>query len=60
MEKWVLYLGYFSISFEKITFYTEILPSKVDLWSFSLIPQLKSQMESDSAIVILDSEQNLY
>ena len=25
MEKWVSYLGYFSISFEKITFYTEIL-----------------------------------
>ena len=24
MEKSVLYLGYFSISFEKITFYTEI------------------------------------
>ena len=29
------YLGYFSISFEKITFYTEILSRKVELWIFS-------------------------
>ena len=28
MENWVLYLRYFSISFEKITFYTEILTWK--------------------------------
>ena len=34
MEKWVSYLGYFSISFEKITFYTEILTQKVELWIF--------------------------
>ena len=26
------YFGYFSISFEKITFYTEILTRKVELW----------------------------
>ena len=26
--------GYFSISFEKITFYTEILTQKVELWIF--------------------------
>ena len=38
MEKWALELGYFSISFEKITFYTEILPWKVELWIFSLVP----------------------
>ena len=37
MEKYMLYLGYFSISFEKITFYTEILTQKVELWIFSLV-----------------------
>ena len=31
----MLYLGYFSISFDKITFYTEILTWKVELWIFS-------------------------
>ena len=31
------YLGYFSISFEKITLYTEILTWKVELWIFSLM-----------------------
>ena len=34
MEKLVSYPGYFSISFEKITFYTEILTRKVELWIF--------------------------
>ena len=37
MEKQVLYFSYFSISFEKITFYTEILTRKVELWIFSLM-----------------------
>ena len=31
------YLGFFSISFEKIMFYTEILTWKVELWIFSLV-----------------------
>ena len=34
MEKQVLNLDSFSISFEKITFYTEILTRKVELWIF--------------------------
>ena len=34
MEKQELHLGKFSISFEKITFYTEILTRKVELWIF--------------------------
>ena len=34
------YLGYFSISFEKITFYTEILTRKVELWIVSLVSDL--------------------
>ena len=34
MEKLLSYLGYFSISFEKITLYTEILTRKVELWIF--------------------------
>ena len=39
MEKWVLYFGYFSISFEKKKYviYTEILSRKVELWIFSLV-----------------------
>ena len=32
MEKLMPYHGYFSILFEKITFYTEILTRKVELW----------------------------
>ena len=35
------YLGYFSISFEKIMFYTEILTRKVELWIFSLVSLVK-------------------
>ena len=37
------YLGFFSISFEKIMFYTEILTWKVELWIFSLISLEKKQ-----------------
>ena len=41
MEKYASYLGYFSISFEKIRFCTEILTRKVELWIFSLVSLLK-------------------
>ena len=34
MEKYAQYFGYFSISFEKLTFYTEILTRKDELWIF--------------------------
>jgi hypothetical protein len=41
MEKLASYLGYFFISFEKITFYAEILTRKVELWIFSLVSLVK-------------------
>ena len=43
MEKKVWYLGYFSISFEKIyILFTEILTQKVELWIFSLVWLIKN------------------
>ena len=47
MENYVLYLGYFSISFEKITFYTEILTRKVELWIFSLVSLVKKKSQNN-------------
>ena len=38
----VIYLGHFSISIERITFYTEILTRKVELWNFSLVSLVKN------------------
>ena len=52
MEKWVLYLGYFSISFEKITFYTEILTRKVELWIFSLVSLMKKHHKTTFLVKI--------
>ena len=43
MEKYESYLGYFSISFEKITFYTKILTRKVELRLLSLVSLLKKR-----------------
>ena len=40
IENQVSYLGHFYISFEKITFYTDILTQKVDLWIFSLMEKI--------------------
>ena len=42
MEKSVSYLGHFSISFVKITFCTEILTRKVELWIFWLVSLIKT------------------
>ena len=47
-----MYIGYFSISFEKITFYTEILPSKVDLWIFSLVSLVKKHHKTTFPVKI--------
>ena len=52
MEKKVWYLGYFSISFEKITFYTEILTRKVELWIFSLISLVKKHHKTTFPVKI--------
>ena len=41
------YLGYFSISFEKIMFYTEILTRKVELWIFSLVSLVKKTPQNN-------------
>ena len=46
MEKLVSYLGYFSISYDKITFYTEILTWKVELWIFSLVSLMKKHYKT--------------
>ena len=42
------YLGYFSISFEKITFYTDILTRKVELWIFSLVSLMKKYLPKNN------------
>ena len=52
VSTWVSYLGYFSISFEKITFYTEILTRKVELWTFSLVSLLKKQHKTTFRVKI--------
>ena len=44
MEKSVSYLRYFSILFEKIAFYTEILNQKVEFLLFSLISLVATGM----------------
>ena len=52
MEKSVSYLGYFSISFEKNMFYTEILPQNVELWIFSLVSLMKKHHNTTFLIKI--------
>ena len=51
MEKCVLYLGYISISFEKITFYTEILTQKVELWLFLLVSLMKKDHKTTFLVI---------
>ena len=57
-EKWieinaemVSYLGYFCISYEKITFYTDILTGKVELRLFSLISLEKKHRKTNFLIL---------
>ena len=56
MEKLVSYLGYFSISFEKSTFYTEIFDSKSWIVDFSLV----SLMKKDHKTTFLSVENNYF
>ena len=46
------YLGYFSISFEKITFYMEVLLWKVELWIFSLVSVMKKHHKKTFLITV--------
>ena len=52
MEKYAQYFGYFSISFEKLTFYTEILTRKDELWIFSLVSLMKNHHKTTFLVKI--------
>ena len=52
MEKLALYLGYFSILFEKITFYTEILTGKVEFRICSLVSLVKKHHKATFLVKI--------
>ena len=52
MEKNQKYYTYFSISFEKIPFYTKILTRKVELWIISLISLVKKQHKTTFPVKI--------
>ena len=52
MEKSVLYLGYFSISFEKIMFYTEILTWQVELWIILLESLVKKDHKTTFLLTV--------
>ena len=47
MEKYPSYFGYFSIfNLKKITFYTEILIRKVEVWIFLLVSLMKKRLKT--------------
>ena len=54
------YLGFFSISFEKITFYTEILTWKVELWIFSLVSLEKKTPQNNFSSQNFSVENNYF
>ena len=52
MEKKPKYYTYFSIEFGKITFYTEILTWKIELWIFSLVSLKKKHHKTTFPVKI--------